>query len=187
MIDIDILVGNTSINRSPLTKTLSQSNRPLFVPRCPKFRWFGGRILPGPRCHLELSPSLFRQDRVQSARNQIQNLDDRNFYTPRGFKASWTLRLVLQYRKRTSIVPTNQVYHFYLQVAPSCSAGQLLSHRHLLLLQVSVLLDSTFKTLGAVLHGGMPGDHGPKWETSGHETCCASRDLLLQAIFSFVI
>ena len=34
----------------------------------------------------------------------------------------------------------------------SCSAGYFLPHPHLLLLQVSVLFDSTFKTMGAVLH-----------------------------------
>lgn len=74
-----------------------------------------------PRCHLELSPSLFRQHRVQSARNQIQILDDRIFYTPRGFKASWTLRLVLQYRERTSILPTNIHYPGLPFLFTSCS------------------------------------------------------------------
>ena len=63
---------------------------------------------------------------------------------------SFNIEKELRYSPLTS---TNQVYHFYLQVAPSCSAGQLLSHRHLLLLQVSVLLDySTIKTMGEVLH-----------------------------------
>ena len=51
------------------------------------------------------------------------------------------------------------------------------------------LLPAEGQGLVLTISGGMPGDHGPSclWETSGHETCCASRDLLLQAIFSFVI
>lgn len=166
---IDILVGNTS-KSFPFYKTLSQFSAPGPKMSQVPLIWFelytasvktdGSHELPVNSAFRGVTWNFLRHFSVNIEYNQPETKFRfwmTGFFTLHEASKrlelsdlSFNIEKELRYSPLTSTI---QVYHFYLQVAPSCSAGQLLSHRHLLLLQVSVLLDySTIKTMGEVLH-----------------------------------